>query len=445
MVQKNIKNTSVDLLVVGSGLSGMSAALFAADQGLSVAQVSQSPTLLYHSGLIDVMSTVPSAEPTAFDNPILGIEQLLKQYPTHFYAKVGMDELQQSLEQICAILEEQGVSYVGDLNQNRKVLTSVGTLKRSCLLPITMEKGADAVEQREETLIVGFKGLRGFSSRQITEMLKPDWPGLSFTDLVFPGSEAGSEVVPEHLARSLDNLDNLLPLIDLLKPLVKEVKFLGLPAILGIQKSKEIHRLMQEELGVSVFEIPMMPPSIPGMRLTEAFEAAMRQRGVILIKNQPLDNLKREEDTCFSTVIETPHGVQTITAKGLVLATGRFLGKGLMMTDEGIEESLLNLPVVQPETRSGYYRRDFFDPAGHALNRAGIATDALCRPIKLDSRPLVENLFAIGSIQSGQDWTREKSGSGIAISSAFKAVSAFREYLSGKKDTGDRSQLKSWG
>lgn len=442
MVQKISKNTPVDLLVVGSGLSGMAAALFAAKQGISVAQVSQSSTLLYHSGLIDVLGSIPGTEPKAISNPVKGIEELLEQYPDHLYSKIDLEELEESLEVVRAFLGEQGVNYLGNLHQNRRILTSVGTVKRSCLLPATMVKGADAIEQRAVGVIVGIKRLRGFSSRQITEMMKPEWPELSSVEIEYPGSVEGKEVVPEHLARALDNTDNVFPLIEILKPLVKDATVLGIPPILGIQKSQKIHQLMEEKLGVSIFEIPMMPPSIPGIRMLEAFESGLRSHGVRQIRNYHLKELQKEEDGCFTVKIETPQGTENLRARGLILASGRFLGKGLQMTDDRVEETLLNLPVVQPEFREDFYHQDFFDPAGHALNRAGIATDRSCRPLKLNDSPLAENLFAIGSIQAGQDWTREKSGSAIAIASAFKAVLAFDEYLSGRKDDAADKQMK---
>jgi glycerol-3-phosphate dehydrogenase subunit B len=61
--------------------------------------------------------------------------------------------------------------------------------------------------------------------------------------------------------------------------------------------------------------------------------------------------------------------------------------------------------------------------AGNPVNRAGIETDDFFRPLGPTGSVFHPRLYASGSILAHQDWKREKSGSGIAIASAFKAVS----------------------
>jgi glycerol-3-phosphate dehydrogenase subunit B len=65
------------------------------------------------------------------------------------------------------------------------------------------------------------------------------------------------------------------------------------------------------------------------------------------------------------------------------------------------------------------------DPRGHPINRAGLETDAFFRPLDRSGDPAYRNLFAVGSILAHQDWMRMKCGSGLAVSTAFKAVNAF--------------------
>jgi glycerol-3-phosphate dehydrogenase subunit B len=84
---------------------------------------------------------------------------------------------------------------------------------------------------------------------------------------------------------------------------------------------------------------------------------------------------------------------------------------------------LFDLPVTQPENRSGWLSNDFFDPAGHPVNRAGIETDDCFRPLDKAGAVFHPRLYAAGSILAYQDWKREKSGAGISLVSAFKAVS----------------------
>ena len=114
-----------------------------------------------------------------------------------------------------------------------------------------------------------------------------------------------------------------------------------------------------------------------------------------------------------------------IRADGVLLATGRFLGGGLKSDQERLKESIFNLPVFQPQARSRWHNDRFFEPAGHAVNRAGLETDDLLRPLDADGRPAFEKLFAAGIILAHQDWTRMKCGSGMSVATAYAAIKSF--------------------
>jgi glycerol-3-phosphate dehydrogenase subunit B len=66
-----------------------------------------------------------------------------------------------------------------------------------------------------------------------------------------------------------------------------------------------------------------------------------------------------------------------------------------------------------------------FEPAGHAINQAGLETDDMMRPLDASGRPAFENLFAAGIILAHQDWTRMKCGSGLSIATAYGAVKSY--------------------
>jgi glycerol-3-phosphate dehydrogenase subunit B len=111
-----------------------------------------------------------------------------------------------------------------------------------------------------------------------------------------------------------------------------------------------------------------------------------------------------------------------VRADAVVLATGRFLSGGLGSDRRGVFEQLIGLPLRQPETRKDWFRTDYLDPQGHALNRAGVPVDAAFRPVDAEGDPVDPRLFAAGAILAGQDWVRSRSGAGIAIASAWGAV-----------------------
>jgi glycerol-3-phosphate dehydrogenase subunit B len=83
------------------------------------------------------------------------------------------------------------------------------------------------------------------------------------------------------------------------------------------------------------------------------------------------------------------------------------------------------LPVHQPKHRTEWHCKNFLDPKGHSINRAGLEIDDAFRPLDGNGHPAFETLFAAGSILAHQDWKRMKCGSGLGIATAFAAVNSF--------------------
>ena len=281
-----------------------------------------------------------------------------------------------------------------------------------------------ALEEKRPGLIIDIKGLRGFSALQITETLKPVWPGLRHARISFPDMQTVQEVYTEPMARSLAVPENRKKLADLIRPLAKDTGVVGVPAILGMQDSHSVQQNLQEMIGLPIFEIPTMPPSIPGLRLRETFEMKLPEIGVRLLYQNRVSQISRDKGV-FLLEIGSGSLIKRVRAKGVILATGRFLGKGLYADRKLIREPLLNLPVYQPGMRPDWHRFDFMDPRGHAINRAGLEIDDQFRPLDAFGNPVFDNLFAAGSILAHQDWMRMKCGSGMAMATAYAAVNAF--------------------
>ena len=134
-----------------------------------------------------------------------------------------------------------------------------------------MWPGVAALSGKAPCLIVDFKGLKGFSASLLAERLKPEWPGLKTLSIPSIYGEQVHEINPIPLAQDLEIAEYRQKLAGLIKPHVKDVEFVGLPAVLGIHQPELVVDELGELLGKPVFEIPAMPPSIPGMRLKEIF------------------------------------------------------------------------------------------------------------------------------------------------------------------------------
>jgi glycerol-3-phosphate dehydrogenase subunit B len=321
-------------------------------------------------------------------------------------------------------LNASGLAYVRHKDRNALVLTPVGTIKPSYFIPRTMWNGVQALQAKEPCLIVDIEGLKGFSARQIVASLRSMWPNLSHATISFPGTLNPGEVYLEPLARSLVIPQTREALADALRPHLKKARFLGMPAVLGIQDSHRILSDIENRVGVPVFEIPTMPPSIPGLRLKETFESNLSAKGIRRFFQKRVMGVQ-VDGRGFMVQIGDTSPETRIKTKGVVLASGRFLGKGLSADRKQIRESIFNLPVYQPVKRSEWHCNEFLDPAGHPVNRAGIETDDRFRPLGRSGKAAHESLFAAGSILAHQDWIRQKCGSGLAIATAYAAVNAF--------------------
>lgn len=213
----------------------------------------------------------------------------------------------------------------------------------------------------------------------------------------------------------------------ILADLNSEVEYIGFPALLGMYNSSETISELEQLLGKSVFEIPTPPVSVPGIRLYDALTRGIDKNEALHSLPEMVQRVELLPGGTFKLTMGQEENRQIIESKGVILATGRFMGRGLTAEITGIRESLLDLPVTQPEERELWHHKDLFHKDGHPVNRAGIETDAMLRPLTAQKTPFADNMYAAGAILAHSDWTRMKCGSGVAIATAFAAVKAFSQ------------------
>lgn len=417
----------VELLVIGSGLAGMAASLFALERGIRVAQVGNSGVIAFTTGYLDLLGH----DGRGFvDDPWHALARLREDEPRHPLANIDAEDIRAAFTHFTRTLGEMGLGYTAPGEHNVFALTPAGTLKPTLSLPLTMQPALAALARGLDTLVLDFVGLNGFSAREMVANLAPRWPGLRAQRIGFPDMDSGAEVYAEVLARALEVPATRKQLAERIAPLIGNAQALGLPAILGVHRPDDVHRELQSLLGIPVFEIPTMPPAVPGVRLRELFETALPQRGVALEPQHRVRHLALLPRG-IGAKLEDAYGEVTIEADAAVLATGRFTSGGLRADPKTIRETLANLPVTQPEGRAAWYRADYFDRRGHAIHRAGISVDREWRPLDSAGKPAHPRLFAAGSLLAHQDWIRQRCGAGVAIATAYQAVKSAAQALRG--------------
>ena len=414
-----------DICIIGAGLAGLAATMFAVNRGLTCVQVGHTGEINFSSGFIDLLGVHPVGEKNVLNDPWAGIDALVRDIPDHPYARLPKEDIQAAFEELLSFLKETGLTYHRHLNHNSEVLTSLGTTKPTYCVPHTMWNGVAALKKKPSCLILDIRGLKGFSARQIAAALKNDWPDLLTGRISFPGMDHLNEVYTEHMANALILPENREKFAQAVRPHIKNAQIVGLPAILGLYRTHEVMSDLEKRIGVPVFEIPTIPPSIPGLRLKEAFERGLRAKGVRYFSQNRVLSVRAGDDRYFELDIGRKTTEDTVRSRGIILASGRFIGGGLYADRQRVKETIFDLPVHQPGNRAGWHRRDMLDPRGHPVNRAGLEIDDSFRPLHTSHQPAFRTLFAAGSILAHNDWKRLKCGAGLAIATAFGAVKSF--------------------
>ncbi len=425
-MKEDARYFETDLAIIGSGIAGFAASIFAINRTIKTAQIGNTGAVAYTTGYLDLLGKIGDNKKTV-RHPWQALEQLRKEQPDHPLSTIPVEDIQRSFEQFTRFLGECGIAYSTPKDTNLTALTPAGTLKPTLSVPATMEAGIHAFSAKKPCVIVDFKGLKGFSGRQVVANLQDRWPTVSSARILFPDMDHG-EIYPEVMARALEVAATREKLAILLKKAAGDAEIIGLPAVLGMHSPDKVKADLEKLTGLTIFEIPTMPPSVPGIRLREMFEQVFPHKGITLIPQQKVTSLDFQPEGVQLSLRDN-HGPINIHSQTVILATGRFLSGGLEAGITGIKEPLLDLPVKQPARRTDWYLNTYTDKRGHAIHRAGIEVDRSFRPLAANCTPLNERLFAAGIILANQDWIRDRSGAGIAIATAYKAVEAAEHFL----------------
>lgn len=422
----NQEQIKCDLLVIGRGFAGMAAAAKASALGLKTVQAGSSSSFFLSSGLIDVLGVYPVNEARILETPDAGLTKMRTECPHHPYAKMGNEKIFESLTFLDDFLNDAGLFYQMKNKRNSFVLTSVGTFKPSFMIPKTVLNGCAENLKGKRVLFIDFKGLKGYSARQVASVVHQICPQSSSLTIEVPNHSG--DLTPVALANLFEDDSFLGVIAKKIQPKMDQFDLVGFPAMCGINDSFKIVDQLERMIGYPCFEIPGLPPSIPGLRLKNAFEKKLSHQDVIVLNKATIRFDSFKDHTFFMTSMNQNMTI-SIQARGVILATGRFQGKGLYAGRGLIEETVFQLPVFQPEKRCQWCDLDFFNPAGHSVNQAGIETSEMFQPIDEKNNPKFKHLYAVGSILSHNDWVRLKSGSGVSCASAITAVQHFHDTI----------------
>jgi glycerol-3-phosphate dehydrogenase subunit B len=415
-----------DVMVIGAGLAGLMAALVAQSKGARVLLVSKAMgSLPLTSGCIDLLGYLPGRRESFIDSPYPILAQIGSFWPSHPYSKIGPEKIRQALQFFKDTCSQIGLPYVGDPDRNLLIPTSIGTFHPTCLTPASMKNGD--LLRPGPVLLVGIEGIKDFSPLWAAENLNVFHSQSKIASCPFRAQMLerleiqGPAFNALNLSLALDAPSFRERFVRILHPLLRRGERVGFPATLGFHASMEAWEDLQEKLGVEIFEIPLPPPSIPGLRLYHSLSSLFRQRGGRLFMGLSALQPRIRGDKIEAMALGPSAGSPIYRASAFILATGNFVSGGLNSDRKAIFETLLGLPVKYPSSRSEWSSSKLLNPEGQSFNSIGIEVDEKLRPVNESGNIVFENLFAAGAIIAFANSMAEKSGGGVAISTGYRA------------------------
>lgn len=396
-----------DVIVIGAGWSGLTAAAMALDKGLRVRLIAQGiGTLIVTPGWISVWDSVESDLRGA-------VRDLISRVPDHPYALAGLEALEAGIDFFRDFSAKITLPFQGTLDHNRTMLTALWTKQHATLTP----PGYSA-EVGNRPLFIGFEGWRDYY---------PYLSGARGEYIALPYSNRAWDATPTDIAREFDFPSIRRLVATRIKPMLHGATSVGFPAVIGLENPVEALADLGDLIGLPVFEVPTLPPSVPGTRLFNKMRRYFMDNRVRFQVGHPVTRGIVEAGRCVGVEVAAAGKPQAFRAKAVILATGGLYGGGLASDDRGeVWEPIFGLPVVYDRDRTTWFSHDLLDPAGHGVHHIGVRVNALMQPIGEGGEAFIENLFVCGRMIAHPRLPDVPSplecSEGVALATAWKAV-----------------------
>ncbi len=440
-----------EILVIGAGPAGLLAAWVARQRGAQVRVLASGiGTTHIMPGWIRILDRAPNGShrranlsspystswtrildraPNGPEAP-RALEQWIAAHPDHPYAAAGPDALAGGLDALRQVAQATGIQFAPqeafdrpDAGDGLVLPTALGAAQRVALAPASFAAGD--LRRPDPMLIAGPKGWRDFYPSLCADNLARQ--GFAARALAFdlPQMRQASrfDLTSAGLARLFDDAEVRRQVAAQIRPRLDGAARVGLPAVVGLAHHAEAWQDLQDRLGVPVFEIPTLPPSVPGMRLYAAFKAALTRAGVPILLDMTVARGETAGGRATSLVV--PNVVRQATYRGreIILATGGLYGGGIATDHRGqMREVIFDLPVRPAGELTEWFRPEFLDAAGHPVHGAGVRANAQMQPVDEAGRAVLENVRVAGHLLAGANPPIEGSTEGIWLATAYRAA-----------------------
>lgn len=424
----NSKRTDYDCIVIGGGLAGLVCGITCLSNGLSCAIIASGMSALhFSSGSIDMLGYAPGVQ--LVRTPFEVMPGFIKDNPDHPYSKCGIDIIKSAFSLTRTELAKASLYLYSNEDLNHFHVTAAGTLKPTYFSQRSVfNRGMVSIlEDNPSITILNIRGFMDFNPRLVAANLKRHklFSGCDIrcAEIVLPElAERSNPVYPLRsidIARIVDDASTTKDLADRIGAACHKSDIAAMPACLGIERYNEMIAELGNLTDRIVYEIPTLPPSIPGMRLDNALKSRFAAMGGVFITGDTVDKGIMENDRVIC--IHTSGQNDTIYAKFYVLATGSFFSGGLASGYGRMWEPIFDLALSIPDSTRQIASDTFLAPEGHEFLSAGVKTDSALHPMTKSGKT-VENLFCAGAVLAGYNPVAQGCGGGVAIATGYYAA-----------------------
>jgi glycerol-3-phosphate dehydrogenase subunit B len=415
---------SYDVLVIGAGVAGLSAAARLAEGGARVMLIAKGVGGTHLApGTVDVLGYAAGGD--RVEHPGEAIAALGDDHPLK---RLGADAVARAVDWFKRQFDGGPLGayrYTGDLGENVLLPTTVGAAKPSAVVPETMAPGD--LRDPAPMLVVGFHAMRDFHAPYLADNVSR--AGVPARAVVLDGRIDGRpDANSLALARALEDLDSGREIVARVAAALEGEDRVGFPAALGTADPHGLWSDLQQRLGRRVFEIPTLPPSVPGIRVFATLRDRLRTGGGRIILNAEAVGAG-VTGARVETVRATAAARElTYRAKWIVLATGGIASGGIALDSRwAAREKVLGLPLHGAlDPSAPRFSARYFDD--HPFNAVGVAVDDGLRPVAPDGGGRVcENVLVAGATLAGAQPWKEKSGDGISLATGHRAAEIILE------------------
>ncbi len=404
-----------EVIVIGAELDGQVAALRLREHGYLVRMITAGEgSLHYAPGGLRVLGYDPGPGGGPLPSPMSGLPDLGERHP---YRMLGAEPLRRAL---AWFLDPNGPAS-GQFTSNggnAQTLTPSG-LELPTYGPMQHQATSEAFSGGSAT-IVRFIGHQDFPAALIRRELERRGVSVTSIELEAPGGRVDNIAI----ARWFDRLSE--PEVyfrALASQMPADTGTALFPAVLGLEAHERIVAAAKSA-GIDCLEIPTVPPSVPGHRLTRRLKRQLTRQHVVFHEGTTVRG--RPNGTGHIGSVEDARQ-RAFEGTAFILSSGGVLMGGLDVEPCGtVRETVFGLDVAQTAPLDAAR----VDLALDALHRTGVETDEQLRPAR-NGTQIYDNLFVTGATLANWNPLLEASAEGVSVATGFAAAEAVHAYFGG--------------